>query len=297
MYHYWGFGLNISSVVEFPELLPHSFNESDISITIGEVMLPQTKPYYANDELKYYLADCEFYFEVRNTAKYYAANGNTIVMAPFAGAVHARSIRLFVLATVMSAILLQRKLVPLHASAILNNGSLTLIGGNSGAGKSTTLAGLMKRNHRLFSDDIVVMNPLFFANASYPMIKLWGDTLDKLDSYFFADMSFSIRPGLNKYGLFFKDDFDINSYPVKKIIILKKADVPGIEIKELTGAEAFNEVSKQIYRPKMLHNNTLRALAFTMASHLAKNSVIYQVTRPVDCHPDSLLDFVEPLVR
>lgn len=175
-----------------------------------------------------------------------------------------------------------------------------LITGHSGAGKSTTLAGLLKNGHTIFSDDVVVLNkpdgqPVQ-ATASYPMIKLWDDTLVKLAHEQFNDRSFAIKNGLDKYGIFFHHQFDTASHPVKSIVVLKKSDVPQVTVIELEGALAFRELSRQIYRPVLLHNNSLKALAFTKVMALAQTCKVYKVCRPADCAPEQLLLKIEELL-
>jgi len=296
-YKYWGFGLHIESEIEFPELKPATFETADVKISMA-AGIPDVKgiEQVTPAGLRYILNDAQLLFEVPDVARYFAQNGDTIIIDPDSGLTETRVLRLFVLATVFAGILLQREQLPLHASAILNNGELVLICGDSGAGKSTTLAGLIKNGHSVFSDDIVVVNKNISAMASYPMIKLWEDAQDKLDHDDFDDKSFVIKPGMNKYGIFFHDIFDTGSYPVKKILILKKGDVAQIRSEEVTAAAAFSELNRQVYRPVLIHNNKLQVLRFGIISALANTCKIYQVTRPVTCNVDSLVAYVEHLV-
>jgi hypothetical protein len=57
-------------------------------------------------------------------------------------------------ASLLPAILRQRGLLVLHANAAVVNQSAVLIGGESGAGKSTTLAALLDRGAQMLSDDV-----------------------------------------------------------------------------------------------------------------------------------------------
>jgi len=201
----------------------------------------------------------------------------------------------------MAAILLQRNLLPLHASAIRKNNNLFLISGDPGAGKSTLLAELVKTGNTVFSDDIIVLkkddnNPGIKANASYPMIKLWDDSVEKLNHSLFSEKEFKIRHDLNKYGFFFHDTFDTKSYSIHKIFILKKSETNCFHSRLLKGAEAFDAITKQAYRPFLQHNTALRYLCFTIISQLAKDSTVYEISRPNECKPDELLKYVEPFI-
>jgi hypothetical protein len=301
MYQYWGFGLNIASEIEFPELLPHHFQNPQVVIRLGNV--PSIEPLlsYPGPVFSYYFNDTELLFETPGVASYYAANGESITVQLDENInkddlQQMRSVRLYLLATVFAAVLLQRQALPLHASAIIKDGKLTLIAGDSGAGKSTILAEFMKRGHTIFSDDVVVLTGApgpVLAAASYPMIKLWEDAQEKLEHEMFADQSFLVKHDLNKYGIFFHDGFDTARYPVQKIFILKKTGQDEIHIRELSGSDAFTEVSRQVYRPLLLHSIELKKLTFGILADLAKNCQALELGRPATCDPALVYEKME----
>ena len=91
-------------------------------------------------------------------------------------------IRLYILGTCMGAILLQRKILPLHGSAIAIDGKAYAIVGDSGAGKSTLASAFLKRGYQLLSDDVIPVT-LNHANVpivtpAYPQQKLWLESLN-----------------------------------------------------------------------------------------------------------------------
>ncbi|GAA3931217.1 HPr kinase [Chitinophaga oryziterrae] len=301
MYNYQGFGLHILSEIEFPELLPAIADIADITVKIGDVPVNINGKRLQGNDISYIINEEELLFSVKDIATYYAAYGREIIIAPETGNLEMRSIRLFVLATAIAAILLQRGLLPLHASAILDEDELVLICGRSGAGKSTTLAGLCKQGYTIFSDDITVLQQCTDTNvitgtASYPMIKLWEDSLLTLDQPFFQDRSFPVRPGMDKYGIFFHDDFNSNEYPVKKILLLDIGEDNEVRSKKLTGTQAFEAISNQIYRPVLLHSQSLRTLSFQVISKLLQRADIYYISRPMHCKPEKLLSVISSLV-
>lgn len=119
MYKYWGFGLHIASEIEFPELLPMEFDLPDVEFVLGKMPEIKEDISVSTKNFSYYITDNELLFKVYDIAGYYAANGNKIIIEPFTNVQDMRSIRLYVLATAIAAILLQRGLLPLHASAII----------------------------------------------------------------------------------------------------------------------------------------------------------------------------------
>jgi hypothetical protein len=60
-------------------------------------------------------------------------------------------------ANVLPAILRQRGLLVLHANAAVADGAAVVVGGVTGAGKSTTLAALLDRGFKMLSDDVTVL--------------------------------------------------------------------------------------------------------------------------------------------
>lgn len=301
MYKYFGFGLDILSEIEFPELSAASFDTPDIVIRTGEIPAISNGKIIQSNDFSYIISDDELMLTVKDIATYYAGYGSEIIVAPIEGNSETRSVRLFILATAMAAILLQRRLLPLHASAIIANDELIFLCGDSGAGKSTTLAGLIKCGYTIFSDDIIVLQKDTDSNvvngtASYPMIKLWEDSLQTLDHHLFQDRSFPIRPGLNKYGIFFHETFNRLHYPVKKILLLKKGTSNHIQTEQLTGMQAFEAVSNQIYRPILIQSQFLRTISFKIISQLLQHTEVILITRPVSCKPEHLLSVITSLI-
>jgi hypothetical protein len=60
---------------------------------------------------------------------------------------------------VLAAVLRQHGLLVLHANAVAVPGGVIVLGGESGAGKSTTLAALLDHGCRMLSDDVTALRP------------------------------------------------------------------------------------------------------------------------------------------
>ena len=76
-------------------------------------------------------------------------DGNKIIVSPL-DEIDEDVIRLYILGTCMGAILMQRKILPLHGSAIAINGKAYAIVGDSGAGKSTLASAFLKKGYQAF---------------------------------------------------------------------------------------------------------------------------------------------------
>ncbi len=298
MFYYFGFGFNIKSEIEFPELVETEKSDFNLTIRLGAIPEIADGIKFSSSDFAYIIQNNEFLFTVNNIARYYAKNGDEIIVEILNPEEDSRSIRLYILATVMAAILLQNNKLPFHASAIIRDNQLLLISGESGAGKSTLLASLINNGHTIFSDDILVLSRLkssskIIAAASYPMIKLWEDSIGKLNNEQFSNRSFKIRHNFDKYGFFFHNSFDKRSYPIVIIIILKKGNQTQFTLRELKDSEAFMAISKQTYRPHLIQSIEHRTLRFKIISELIKNASILEITRPNNSKPKELMEFVE----
>lgn len=301
MFNYRGFGLHITSEIPFPELFPAPFSEQpDLIICSGEITNIPVGHSFSTGRITYVMNDKEMLFTVKDTATYYISGGNHIVISADNAGIEKQVLRLFVLTGAIAAVLQQRRSIPMHAGAIIKDEKLTFISGHSGAGKSTTLAGLTAKQYRVFSDDVTVLakgeNAMIHGIASYPMMKLWEQSMQMLDYAAFSDRSFPVMPGMEKYGVFFHEHFDTKQYPVEKIILLKLSEDDQFTTEQLTGGNAFAAVVQHIYKPSFFNTPDMRMLKFSMITSLLQHSAVYQITRPVNCIPEQLLSRVTALI-
>ena len=290
MYYYWGFGLNIASEIEFPELLPFQFERVDLEIKLGKIPIEIKE---AETDQEFLSDDNEYVLDIKNVCRYYVRGDREVVIEPHEG-IDGRSIRVY---------LFRKGSIPLHASGIINDGKLVLFTGDSGAGKSTTLAYLVSKGYQIFTDDVCVLKiddadeNRMQGIASYPMLKLWGDTIAKLGIETFSDTTFRVKSNLDKYGYFFYDSFITAPFPIDKIFILKKTDGNGsAAVRRLSGIEAFQQMEKQAYRKYLINNQQLRTLHFREMSVLTRTCTIFEVTRPANGTVEDLVAIIETLL-
>jgi len=252
MYYYWAFGLHIAAEIAFPELMPATFTTPpDLLIKKGKVP-EQLSGADVVHKVNLSISPTE-YLQDLPVAKYYAADGNRIVVEPKEQA-DEKSVRLFLLSNAMAAILHQQNKIPIHASAIYYKNGIVLFIGPSGAGKSTIVTALQSKGYKVFSDDVCVLQNDTHGNLvalpSYPMIKLWEDSFAKV-GLALANEADKIRPHLAKYARFYHDDFEIAAKPVLKLFILQNDpaitidDVAAVPLKPLV---AFRILQRNTYR-------------------------------------------------
>lgn len=291
-YQYWGFGLNIESEIEFPELLPTTFNKADVVISIGATPSKLDGENVVH-KVRMSASPKEYLLDLLNVARYYAAHGNKIVIEPYTNADNS-SIRLFLLSNAMAAILHQQNKIPFHASGIITEKGLVLFTGRSGAGKSTTACGLMDLGYKLFTDDVCVLSHneqtgKIEAVSSYPMMKLWENTIDQYAPQ--KVKSHKLRPHLAKYGFFEHDQFTTESLPVTQVCILKPDSlVDEYASRSLTAVKAFNELQQNTYRRGQVDMMNLRQHHFGIISRLTQQATITEILRPQ--RKNNISDFI-----
>lgn len=284
MFKYFGFGINIKSEVSLPELIPADFDTPDLEISYGLAPKHLKSEPIVRRAFSLINKD-EYLFEVRFVGKFYAREGNFILVEPFDGS-DDKSIRLFLLGSVFAAIIYQRGWIPLHASAICKSEKLTIFAGNSGAGKSSLAASLSLRGYQLFTDDICILKKennskvAITGSATYPMLKLWEDTIVNLNSDKFISEN-KIRPHLPKYGQFFFESYQTKQVLVDKIFILETSySSSNVSIEKLSMIDAFKHLERMAYRPHFIYAVELRETYFTMLSALCSTITVWKVGRP-----------------
>jgi hypothetical protein len=281
MYKYWGYGLHILSEIEFPELLPFDFDKADLTITTG-ITPKQLTGEGLVQKVRVAMTPTAYLQQIAGVANYFAENGNSIIIEPQLGA-DDKSIRLFLLSSAMAAILHQRNLIPLHASAIYHNDGIVLFCGQSGVGKSTIVTSLQAKGYKVFSDDVCVLKEVDgFATAlpSYPMIKLWADSFEKTGLEM-AGEDKRVRPEIPKYARFFHEEFDVIPKPIKQIFKLETSNViVNVEVEKLGYVESFKLLQSNSYRPMQMNAMQKRGFHFSTISKLAAVAPVYKLSRP-----------------
>lgn len=152
------FGLELRSPIHFEVLLPNHFkkpNDEILSISIGSV------PSNLQD-VAWRSADMEIgrsgsiLIRDQSVGRFLISNGRRIDFEPTAP-LNERAVQSLLVTSIASAILHQRKQIPLHACCVSFEGKTIALLGPSGRGKSTLTAILVQSGAMLVSEDITVV--------------------------------------------------------------------------------------------------------------------------------------------
>jgi energy-coupling factor transporter ATP-binding protein EcfA2 len=292
VYIYNIFGLYICSPIEFPELEEVNQNDCDVLIEYGNV--PDHLDQVISKGVLFEAGEKEFLLKLPHIGKYHVRNGDRITIDPKPGASH-DEISLFLMGSVMGALLYQRGYLLLHGSAVEVKGKALVIIGNSAAGKSTLAAALNQAGLPLISDDLsaIALNnsEKCIILKGIPFIKLWKDTVNIL----YPVASFSkVRPQINKYKIPLGDIDKVSvEIPIDSIITLATRNEPSYKTRKISGAEKFSVLRDHAYRDQFIKGMGMLEHHFQMLIKLANQTEVFLLERPsIPLDIYSLRDYV-----
>lgn len=200
--------------------------------------------------------------------------------------------------SVLAAILRQRGLLALHASAALTERGVVAICGASGAGKSTTLSTLIARGAAMLSDDLTALQigPQGGVEAlpGVPELHLCQDAADKVQAAIAGQnvMGTAMRSG-GRVKVAVQPVFapPVHAAPLRAIYVLKAGGQDATSIRPLRGMERFAALQECVYGPLLPHEHEDR---FGIFAAVAEQVALFSVRRPpaawtVDEIVDSIL--------
>ena len=275
---YKAFGLIFQSDIEIPEFISTGETKAEVSIITGKVPDKISSP-TSLGVLFQGTAD-EFLLQIPRSGSIYISHGNRIVIEKLPDA-SCDDIRVFLLSSGMGALLHQRNLLPMHASAVEINGMVALLMGNSGTGKSTLAAALAKKGARILADDISLIrheNNKPIIVPAFPQIKLWEDSLKQLKDN--PDNLKKVRAELGKYWKTITERFQDQPKTVNLAFLLSPVNKNEFSIDPLTGIEKFNVLKNNTYKFRFIHGSGLEKNHFGSISLLANGVASYKIERP-----------------
>lgn len=281
-YEYTAFGLCIQSEIKLNELIKITDKTSDAQVTIAYKNLTDNWKDIETGGRDFYFQNNRCLFLIPNVGIFAVLNGTKIFVSPFKDT-EEDQIRLYVLGTCMGAILFQRKILPLHGSAIAIDGKAYAIVGDSGAGKSTTASALLQRGFQLISDDVIPVtiseNNVPMVTPAYPQQKLWKESLHE----FGMDME-GFKPIVqreNKFAVPVLSQFVHDRLPLAGIFELRKTREEKVVLSPIEKLQRFQTVYNHTYRNFFMEGTDLMSWHFQMSVNIINNVQLYEIKRPV----------------
>lgn len=281
-YNYKVYGLNIKSEILLPELLSSNNNEYfDVNISYG--IMPQEVSKEIDDGRFFDFQKEKMWFYIKDIAKYYIFNGDTIIVEQFNNA-HEYYVKAFVLGSAFGMLLLQRNIVAIHGSTVVVNGQALIITGIQGVGKSTLTSAFREKGYSFMADDVSVSgkgkDKIPIVYPGYPQQKLCRDAMKKMN-YHLEDFK-RIDEGRDKYAIPVHKGFIKEAMSLGAICEITIGENPYVESEEITGVEKLKLLLKNIYRVEVTQYAGMNADYFKNCVDIAKNIPFFKIRRQKD---------------
>jgi hypothetical protein len=293
-YNYHAYGLNIASDLECPELVPGNGASPDLRVRYGNV--PERQDVPATSGAFFQATPQQFLLTIDRIARYAINNGDEIVIDRAPQATDG-DVRVFLLGSAIGALLHQRGLLPLHASAIETRLGAVAFMGQVGLGKSTLAAAFHRRGYRVLTDDVCAVSldadgkPL--VTPAYPQLNLWADALEQIGE---TKENLPLTRLVNaKYGRSVSDGYTTNPVPLCAVYELRTHDGGSPpSLSRVTGREKMWLLRDNTFRLSFLagmeHDEQYLRLVLATAQHISAA----RVSRPQQPFLlDELADLVE----
>ncbi len=274
------YGLSVESALPLPPLPPAIDSGSvDVTIRVGDIGDRTAAP---TDEDGPVVRDSTIRLEVPGTATFEARGGREIVVEPAPDA-EVATIRLYLLGSLMGAVLHQRVLLPIHASAVRLGDSAVAFAADSGGGKSTLAALLHRRGYPLMCDDVVALELMgegIALHPGVPRLRLTAEALIALG----LEAS-PISPGLPVARAEIPIDPREATWPrttLTRLYLLDYRDDNEVRIDPLDEWQAFLELRRSIYRSALIRSLVREPEFLRWAKAIVRTVDIFRLGRPRD---------------
>lgn len=283
-FKYRVYGLNIESEIELEELVKiedNQCNQIDVKIIYGKTNDKIKNQVKSNSWIGTDINDICVY--TKDIAIYQIKNGNTIIIEPLKDKDNER-IKSFLLGWSFGILLIQRKTIALHGSAISKGDKAIIISGKSKAGKSTLASAFNNKGYSFLSDDVVALDMLnhnIFAHPAYPQKKVCKDVMDTL-GYDVNKYKINRQNSQRiRYKVPVTDTFELKSVKVQAIfeIVVGNED-EDVSIEKIEGNKKINYILDNIYFFGIESSLGTRPDYFKKAIQLINNTPVYKIKRP-----------------
>lgn len=278
-YDYALCGWHVRSALPLPELIAWDGpTDSPADVTIAQGVVPEKLDHPVSPG-KYLAvgADGEVLLHIRDLVRILVQGGDRITVQ-ILRETPGNEWRLFLLGSGLAHLCLQRGLFALHAATVQLAERTVAIAGHTGAGKSTLSMALVKRGHRLLSDDLAVLRPASSSVEvlpSFPRLKLWRDSLERLQ---ISTVGLSrVREALEKYDVRPQAAFDPAPKQLHAIVVLHSG--PDLRLTRLGAVAAVPVLNAHISRPRVAAYLGRRADLFRQSALVAQAVPVFHLVR------------------
>jgi len=295
LHAYWAYGLRIHAELDCPELPPDAEKSGSPDVTIRLLPAPPS----ASESLENYAYVVQpgiFRLAVPGVARYRVEEGCRIFIEPLPDA-PIEKVRLYLFGSVMSALLYQRGLFPLHGSAVETPWGAMIFVGAPGAGKSTLASQFHHRGYRVLSDDVCAVASTAQGLQILPALAKFRLCADAFERFGAPQAG---RFDVDKYVVPMGEGYCPHPVPLRAIHVLSLQDseTPDAEagptFEVLSGFDRVLRLLENLYRPQYLKGQQTQPNLMRMAGLIAQKATLAAVTRRRNpAEADELVGFLE----
>jgi hypothetical protein len=275
---YYGFGLDFQSAIPIPEMREGSHgNDGPVAIQLANAPCPDGLIQVAEGVAA---GPNDFWMDVPGIARLHVSHGAKILIDLAPGA-SLNELRAYLLGSATGALLHQRGFMPLHASAVEIDGQAIAFCGASGAGKSTLALNLVKRGHRLLSDDICAIDTSSGVPSIWPgliNLKLWRESLTAVGEGYEALQP--VLPALDKYKLPIAETVGYHGHRVAHIFLLSVSERQQLAITHLQGTDGLAALVANTFRGQLVGPMKRDQRHFTQCVAIAASIKLHRLSYP-----------------
>lgn len=276
-FRYQAFGLSLQSALALPELRenPDAATPADVTVSIGPAPCPDEGVVPVADGVR--AGPDIFWMDVAGTARLLVRHGREIVIDAYPAASES-DIRAYLLGSAIGALLHQRGLLALHASAVEIDGRAVAFMAPSGGGKSTIAMHLHQLGHRVIADDICALH-IGGTVRLWPglrNLKLWRASLSAMQET--PDGLEPVFTTLDKYRFPITALADYQSYDLAAVVLLAWGDTPTLV--SLPGAAGVGALIANTFRGQLVAPMGREAAHWQQCLATFRAAGVHVLTRP-----------------
>ncbi|MCM3783258.1 aldolase [Neobacillus mesonae] len=279
---YIAFGLTIQSELLLPELTDIVVSDStniDVIIRLGDL---SSLCYDWNlTEQNFQARGEQFLFRIPEVGTFHVVQGRSVTVMPYDLRELSR-VRLYLLGTCMGVVMLQRKILPLHGSAVAVEGQAYAFVGESGAGKSTLSAAFINRGYKLLSDDVIAVKSdqsVPIVSPAYPQQKLNALSLDLLSM---QSSGYYVIKDEWKYAVPRRVDFSQEDIPLGGVFELVHSAETQVHLNSVSPFQGIHLLQTHTYRLPLIRRLQMMQWHFNKVSQIAGQIHLYRLQRPMN---------------
>ena len=282
-YTYTAYGITLRTPFPCPELPAAPADAApDVTVAYGTVPRELADAVAADDSwtmgYSWQTAPGRFLLKAGMRAGRFLVEDGSRVIAERNPAAEDELIVFHLLHSVMAAVMRQRGLLVLHANVVLTPAGAVVLSGESGAGKSTTLAALLQRGCAMIADDIAVLR--FGAAGSVEVfpgvaqMHLWEDAAERLGLNITGLASHPLR---RRKAVVAAPIGSVGLLPPKAVYLLECNGVEQLHVSSLTGSDKFAALQECVYGPMLPDEHPGQ---FRLFSSAAEQMAVHRIIRP-----------------